>query len=125
MGGTHGLPESRIMETVATFQKVEDAYLFRAFLESEGIGAHVFDENFSQLCWYYTQAIGGVRVVVPHNDLERASDLFRDYQARIVSVPAVTGDAKWWPVVLLLSFLIGGPFLVFGRKAFRPGGGNP
>lgn len=113
------------METVATFHKIEDAYLFRAFLESEGIEAHVFDENFSQLFWYYIQAIGGVRVVVAQSELERASDLFRDYQERIISAPTVTGDAKWWPVVLLLSFVIGGPLLVFGRKVFKPDGGKP
>lgn len=113
------------MNTVATFQKVEDAYLFRAFLESEGIEAHVFDENFSQLFWNYIQAIGGIRVVVPDADLEQAEDLFRDYRARVLSEPPVMGEIKLWPVVLFLSFLIGGPLLVFGRKALEVNKGNP
>jgi len=39
------------MKTVARFYKSEDAYLFRSFLESEEIAAHVFDEYVPQNNW--------------------------------------------------------------------------
>ncbi len=32
------------MKVVTNFHKCEEAYLFKAFLESEGIEAHIFDE---------------------------------------------------------------------------------
>lgn len=107
----------KFMETVARFYKGEDAYLFRSFLESEGIAAHVFDEYTPQMHWLYTNAIGGIRVVVSEEDAEMAAELYRAYEESIRSGPQVVGDVKAWPLVLLASFLIGVPFFLFGRKS--------
>lgn len=63
------------METVARFYKVEEAYLFRSFLESEGIAAHVFDDYVPQVQWLWTLAIGGIRVVVDRENAGRAAEL--------------------------------------------------
>ncbi len=110
------------METVARFHKGEEAYLFRSYLESEGIQAFVFDEHFPQLWWLYTQAIGGIRVVVDVDVAEQAADLYSAYEKAIATGPNVVGDVKAWPAVLLVSLVIGVPFLLLGREipeAFR------
>lgn len=104
------------MQTVAKFHKTEDAYLFRAFLESEGIPAHVFDENISQLFWHYTIAVGGVRVAVADEDAEQAAVIYKDYEQTLTAKPAAVGDVRYWPIVLLLTFLMSAPFMIFGRK---------
>jgi hypothetical protein len=105
------------METVARFYKGEEAYLFRSFLESEGIAAYVFDEHVPQIQWFWTQLIGGIRVVVDEEDAGRAVELYKSYEANLNDGPQVVGDVKAWPLVLLASFFIGAPFFLFGRKS--------
>lgn len=113
------------MQTVARFHKTEDAYLFRAFLESEGIPAHVFDENVSQLFWHYTIAVGGVRVVVADENVFKASSIYKEYENTLTAKPAAVGDVKYWPIVLLVTFLMSVPFMIFGRKPPDPVDGKP
>jgi hypothetical protein len=105
------------METVARFYKVEEAYLFRSFLESEGIAAFVFDEHVPQIHWFSTQLIGGVRVVVDAEDAARAGEFFKSYETKVNAGPQVVGDVKAWPLVLLAAFLVGVPCFLFGRKS--------
>lgn len=104
------------METVARFYKGEEAHLFRSFLESEGVAAYVYDEYTPQIHWLYTHAVGGIRVVVAAENLERAGDLYAEYSERISTGNAVVGDVKAWPAVLLISLVAGMPFLLFGRR---------
>ncbi len=113
------------MITIARFHKNEDAHLFRSFLESEGIEAYLLDEAISQLFWHYSMATGGTRVAVAEEDAERAEELYRGYQERVLQGPPVVGDAKAWPFALLISLLIGGPLAVLGRKAMKDEAGNP
>lgn len=113
------------METVARFYKGEDAHLFRSFLESEGISAHVFDEYMPQMNWLYTYTIGGIRVVVHQNDLKPATALYQDYWERISAGDTVVGDVKAWPAVLLISLVVGMPFLLFGRRSPFTRDGKP
>jgi ABC-type Fe3+-hydroxamate transport system substrate-binding protein len=113
------------METIVRFHKTEEAYLFRSYLESEGIPAHVFDEHIPQLFWTYTMLIGGIRVVVAKEDSEAASELFREYESRVNAEPATMGAVKFWPLVLIATFAIGGPFMIFGRNPPDSGSGNP
>ncbi|WP_411826934.1 hypothetical protein [Luteolibacter sp. AS25] len=113
------------MNTIARFYKAEDAYLFRSYLESEGISAHVFDEHVPQVHWLYTHTIGGVRVVVAPEDSERAADFYKTYDETISAGPTATGDVKWWPLVLLVSVLCSVPIFAFGRKSTLPRDRNP
>ncbi len=103
------------MDTVARFFKYEDAYLFRSYLESEGIAAHVFDEYVPHNYWLYTHAIGGVRVVVAPGDAGQAKDFFDEYEKKVSSAEPVVGVVKAWPVALLVTFIIGIPMMIFGR----------
>lgn len=56
------------MITVATFQSVDEAHLARMRLEGSGIDAVVADENMVQTFWFYSNAIGGVRMQVREED---------------------------------------------------------
>lgn len=113
------------METVARFYKGEEAHLFRSYLESEGITAHVYDEYTPQIHWLYTQAIGGILVVVSGEDFEAATDIYKEYWERVATGDAVVGDVKAWPAVLLISILVGMPFLLFGRRTPISKNGKP
>ena len=106
------------MQLIAQFDSPEEAHLFKMFLGSRGIESTVLDENMAQMFWYYRSATGGVRVVLNDvADLSDAREARHEYfQSLNVSPPLVT-EVKWWPVVLLLSWAIGGPLLIFGRTA--------
>lgn len=60
------------LQTVATFTSPWEAQLAKAVLESEGIEAMIADENLIRLYWALSNAIGGVKVQVRPDDLERA-----------------------------------------------------
>ena len=64
------------MTTIATFNKPEEAHLFRLRLEAGGIEAFLVDENVTQMEWSFFT--GGVRVQVADEDLEAV----REWQAK-------------------------------------------
>lgn len=105
------------MVTIAKFSKSEDAYLFRSFLEAQGIESHIFDEHISQLFWHYTQAFGGVRVVVADEDVKQAEALFAEYDESMKSTPFVEPQVRAWPIMALASLICGFPVMLFGRKS--------
>lgn len=114
------------MQTIARFDTAEDAYLFRAFLDSRGISAAVLDEHVIQLFWYYSQALGGVRVVLNDDaDVAQAIEAYHEYAQALNVQPSLVTEVRVWPLVLLLSWLVGGPFLVFGRRHIRPLANQP
>lgn len=104
------------MVTIAKFFKSEDAHLFRSFLESEGIAAHVFDEHISQLFWHHTLAFGGVRVAVADEDVEQAEELYVEYNESMKSTPHVEQPVRAWPIVAVLSLIAGVPMMLLGRR---------
>jgi hypothetical protein len=105
------------MITIANFETAESAHLFRMFLQARGIEASLLDEHLVQLCWHYSVAIGGVRVVLHDpDDRDEAIAAREEYFAAISSNPSLVAIVRGWPIVLLLSWFMGGPLLVFGRK---------
>lgn len=107
------------MTTIATFTVPEEAHLFRTFLGSRGIEGHVLDENFVQFFWYYSNAIGGVRVSVESDDAEAASALHHEYMAALRDGPFPLRPVRAWPVVALLSLAMGMTLLLFGRSVLE------
>lgn len=103
------------MKLLATFPSVEDAHLCRSFLESRGVAAILLDEHVSQIFWHYTQALGGVRLVVAEEDEEMALGLYQEYMEALRSGPYPEEPVRAWPLVLIASLLVGLPFLLFGR----------
>jgi hypothetical protein len=106
----------RGMTTIARFQVPEDAYLLRAYLDSQGIRSFVFDEHVVQLFWHYSNAIGGVRVVVDDADLEEAYTACRKYMGALHAEPKLVSVVRGWPVVALLFLVLGAPAVVFARR---------
>jgi Putative prokaryotic signal transducing protein len=66
------------MIIVATFMKIEDAYLARARLEGNGIAAHIRDEGVVGLDWFLSNAIGGVKVEVEEEDVQSAREILNE-----------------------------------------------
>jgi hypothetical protein len=72
---------SNKLVTVATFSQPVDGYLVRARLEDEGIPCFVADAHTISANWFYSNAIGGVKLQVREGDLAQARDVV-DYEQR-------------------------------------------
>jgi len=107
--------KNEAMTTIATFTTPEDAHLFRAFLASEGIEGFLRDEFTVQMFWYYSNAIGGVRVAVYDGDEKEASRVYSSYIAALRDGPYPLNPVRAWPVVSVLSLILGIPLILFGR----------
>jgi rubredoxin len=62
---------------VASFSQPVEAHLARTKLESEGIPCVVGDENLIRVDWLLSNAVGGVKLMVPRSEVERARDALR------------------------------------------------
>lgn len=113
------------MQTVAEFVRGEDAHLFRSFLNSEGIEAHVFDEYSPQLFRHYSMVPGGVRVVVADEDREQAEGFFADYTARLSQDTVLSEEVRARPFAILISLLAGFPLVLLGKKFAGRNDRNP
>ncbi|MEM7697268.1 MAG: hypothetical protein AAF236_02555 [Verrucomicrobiota bacterium] len=86
------------------------------FLEANDVSAHVFDEHLVQIAWYYSDAIGGVRVVVDECQIEEATELSQNYFKSLSQGPHFITVARAWPIALIFSLIIGAPALFFGKR---------
>ena len=64
--------------TLETFSSAWEAHLARACLEAEGIQAIVADEHFYRLYGALSGTLGGVRLQVRPEEMERAAELLRN-----------------------------------------------
>jgi hypothetical protein len=62
---------------VASFSQPVEAHLARTKLEWEGIPCVVGDENLVRVDWFLSNAVGGVKVMVPRSEAEHARDVLR------------------------------------------------
>jgi DNA-directed RNA polymerase subunit M/transcription elongation factor TFIIS len=67
-----------ILKTVATFEYAHFAHLAKAKLQSEDIECFLFDENTSSMIWFYTNAIGGIKLKVRAEDFDRAERILKE-----------------------------------------------
>ena len=63
------------MITIARYSFPYEAHIAKAKLESEGIVAFVADEHTINANWIYSDALGGVRLQVPAQNVERAVEM--------------------------------------------------
>lgn len=106
------------MITIASFPTPEDAHLFRAFLESRGIQGVLLDEHFVQLFWHYSNAVGGVRVAVAEDEAEEAAEIYTEYMESLRQGECPVAPVRGWPLVAVISLIVGVPLLLLGRKSF-------
>jgi len=104
------------MYTIARFQYPEYAWLFQSYLRDRQIDAYVFDEHVVQWKWTLSDAIGGVRVVVPKQDIDEAVQLWKGYHERINQAPSPLSIARGGWLGLIIAGYLFGIYLVFGRR---------
>jgi len=63
------------MKTIATYSKLDDAYLARSRLEGSGVVAFIPNEYTASNAWARTQAMGGIRLQVQDEDCDRANEV--------------------------------------------------
>lgn len=63
------------MPIIASYTKLEDAHLAASKLAGSGVDAWLRDEATANIYWLYSNAIGGVKVEVAEEDLERAREI--------------------------------------------------
>ncbi len=66
------------MIVVARFSFPHEAHIAKANLESAGIKSFIGDEHTVNTQWLYSNAIGGVRLMVSEEDLEQSVRLLHD-----------------------------------------------
>jgi hypothetical protein len=71
--------------TVASFSQPVEAHLARAQLESEGIPCVVGNEHLVRVDWFLSNAVGGVKVLVPRSEVDRARDVLRPRPRLVVA----------------------------------------
>ncbi len=63
------------MIVVARFSFPHEAHIAKASLDSAGIESHIADEHTVNTQWLYSNAMGGVRLMVAESDVEEAIQL--------------------------------------------------
>jgi hypothetical protein len=67
--------------TVATFNDPLEAQLARGKLESAGVRSTLADDNLVAMDWYYTNAVGGVKLQVMPADMPAAREALAEVRA--------------------------------------------
>jgi hypothetical protein len=67
------------MITVRICPTLPDAQVVQSLLEGSGIKSFLPDELTVQMYWLWANAIGGVRVQVSEDDVERAAEVLREF----------------------------------------------
>lgn len=68
-------PEFSRLIVIRKFRDLPEAWLARGALVAAGIESHLLDENMVRLDWFYSNAIGGVRLCVRQPDVARAFEV--------------------------------------------------
>jgi len=63
--------------TIASFNSLGEAYVARSILTAEGIDCYLADEHIVGLNWFYSIAVGGVKLRVRAGDAKTALLLIR------------------------------------------------
>ncbi|MDP4302490.1 putative signal transducing protein [Leptothrix discophora] len=72
---------------IATCATPTEAHLMQGMLASVGLSARVADANFIQADPWMTQAVGGVRVLVPADEVDAARRALADYDGGALALP--------------------------------------
>jgi hypothetical protein len=69
---------SEVLVTIATYRDLPEALLVQGKLESEGIEAILADDNVVRMDWFWANAMGGVKLKVASEDVERAIEVLNE-----------------------------------------------
>jgi len=62
-------------KNIMTFTYPHEAYIVKGRLESDGIPVQIRDELTTQVNNFYSNAIGGVKLLIPQEDYKRAMEI--------------------------------------------------
>lgn len=79
------------LAVIRKFRDLPEALLAKGALDAAGIESHLLDENLVRLDWFYSNAIGGVRLCVRVND---ASQAFRILNQPPLDAPAIDDSER-------------------------------
>jgi hypothetical protein len=65
----------RGMITIAVFRDLPDALLAQGSLDSAGIESHLADDNTVRMDWLWSNAVGGIKLIVNSEDVEAANEI--------------------------------------------------
>jgi hypothetical protein len=68
---------SEDLVTVATFRNYVQAQFAQCRLLTSGMLAFLFDDNTIRMDWFWSTALGGVKLRVPAGDITEASEILR------------------------------------------------
>lgn len=64
--------------TVQRYRDLSEAMFAKGLLEAEGIDCFLSDENMARMNWFYSNALGGIRLQVHASEAERASEILSE-----------------------------------------------
>jgi hypothetical protein len=67
-----------MLKTIARYSFPYEAQIARAKLDSEGIPAYIADEHTINMQWFYSDALGGVKLQVPETYAQQALELLSE-----------------------------------------------
>jgi Putative prokaryotic signal transducing protein len=68
----------RRLVTVRRYRDLMEAVLGRSLLDSAGISSWIADENLVRMDWFYSNAVGGMRLQVDENDEAAAREILEE-----------------------------------------------
>lgn len=80
---------------IAAFTNVHEALLAKSVLESAGIDATIADEHVVSMAWMYSNAVGGVKVLVPEDRAEEAASLLNSGVSIVDRTPPKKTADHW------------------------------
>lgn len=66
-----------------------EAKLIKSVLEGSGIDVYVYDENISMMEPFYSRAVGGIKLLVSDEQLEKAKEILKEYRGKEGQDPSV------------------------------------
>ena len=85
------------MITIARYWLPMEAHIDRARLEAAGINAFVADEHTINMNWLHSNAMGGVRLMVPADRIEEAKEILAADHSDSLPPADQLGDAEEIP----------------------------
>ncbi|GAB6262428.1 putative signal transducing protein [Photobacterium sp. R1] len=82
------------MIVVARFSFPHEAHIAKASLDSAGIESYIVDEHTVNTQWLYSNAIGGVRLMVAEGHAEEAVQILNSDFSQSLDNGVVTDEAK-------------------------------
>lgn len=113
--------------TIKTYDNSIQAHLMKSKLENEGIICYIFDENMVSYNPIYNIALGGIKLKINEQDLNKASDIINvinklkltDENDEIIKCPKCnseelyTGYKSMKDAKGILSIIVSAIFMVF------------